>query len=199
MATAAPARRDHAGRLSAASALITMAGEGASVEQGSRLSGRGRAPAFFERATGARTGPCPQRRSPTLFRRPSAFAARSKRVGLRRPPLRSGPWSTRGVSAAGGPSCGVPARPAPGCSVATKAAAVAAFPNREPTMLNETVSSPAIETNDAYGASAPTHPLDELVLYAHRPFQDDSDPRPLPEPEDADTAIVGAMNAITDL
>ena len=66
-------------------------------------------------------------------------------------------------------------------------------------MLNETVSAPAIETNDASGASAPTHALDELVLYAHRPFQDDSDPRPLPEPDDADTSIIGAMNAITDL
>ena len=66
-------------------------------------------------------------------------------------------------------------------------------------MLNETSSSTPLETDDAYGASAPTHPLDELVLYAHRPFQDDSDPRPLPEPEEADTAMVGAMNAITDL
>ena len=66
-------------------------------------------------------------------------------------------------------------------------------------MLDETASSPTLETYDAFGASAPTHPLDELVLYAHRPFQDDSDPRPLPEPEDADTAIFGAMNAITDL
>ena len=117
----------------------------------------------------------------------------------RRPPLRSGPWSTPQRERRGGPSCGVPARPAPGFPVATKAAAVAAFPNREPTMLDETASSPSIETNDAYGASAPTHPLDELVLYAHRPFQDDSDSRPLPEPEEADTAIVGAMNAITDL
>jgi hypothetical protein len=66
-------------------------------------------------------------------------------------------------------------------------------------MLNEPSSSTPRETDDAYGASAPTHPLDELVLYAHRPFQDDSDPRPLPEPEEADAAIFGAMNAITDL
>jgi hypothetical protein len=67
------------------------------------IAGEGRASAFFERATGARTGPCPQRRSPTLFRRPSAFAARSKRVGLRRPPLCSGPWSTPRRERHGGP------------------------------------------------------------------------------------------------
>ena len=66
-------------------------------------------------------------------------------------------------------------------------------------MLDEPSSSAPLETDDAYGASAPTHPLDELVLYAHRPFQDDSDPRPLPEPEDADTAIFATMNAIADL
>ena len=40
-------------------------------------------------------------------------------------------------------------------------------------MLNDASSSTTLETSDAYGASAPTHPLDELVLHAHRPFQDD--------------------------
>ena len=77
-----------------------------------------------------------------------------------------------------------------------KAAAVAAFPNREPTMLDDASSSTTLETDDAFGASAPTHPLDELVLHAHRPFQDNGDPRPLPEPEDIDASISGAMNAI---
>ena len=49
-------------------------------------------------------------------------------------------------------------------------------------MLDEIASSPSIETSDAYGTNAPTHRLDELVLYAHRPFQDDGDPRPCPSP-----------------
>jgi hypothetical protein len=66
-------------------------------------------------------------------------------------------------------------------------------------MLDETAFSPSIDTYDAHGASAPTHLLDELVTHACRPFQDDSDPRPLPEPEDADTAILGSMNALADL
>ena len=200
MATAAPARRDHAGRLSAASALITRAGEGASVEQGSRPSREGAAP---RPSSSGRLEPGPghaRNGGAQLFSaglRPLQREAKELGSAVLRSAPAPGP--PRGVSAAGGPSCGVPARPAPGFSVATKAAAVAVFPNREPTMFNETVSLPAIETNDASGASAPTHPLDELVLYAHRPFQDDSDPRPLPDPEEADTAIFGAMNAIADL
>ena len=43
------------------------------------------------------------------------------------------------------------------------------------------------------------HPLDELALYGCRPFQDDADPRPLPEPHAAEGAVAGALNALADL
>ena len=59
---------------------------------------------------------------------------------------------------------------------------------------------PADTDDDAGQAPSPAvHPLDELALYGCRPFQDDADPRPLPEPHAAEGAVAGALNALADL
>ncbi len=41
----------------------------------------------------------------------------------------------------------------------------------------------------ARNVSPTAHLLDELALYAHRPYDDEADPRPLPEP----TKLQGAL------
>ena len=65
-------------------------------------AGGGRAPAFFERATGARNGACPQRRPPTLCRRhrpPRAGqAARGPRPGWACRPWFQEPMPTCGLA-----------------------------------------------------------------------------------------------------
>ena len=65
-------------------------------------------------------------------------------------------------------------------------------------MLDE-ISSSSLDALDHYGASHPTHLLDEIVTHAYRPFEEDADPRPLPEPEDVEGAVVGAMNSMADM
>ena len=46
-------------------------------------------------------------------------------------------------------------------------------------------------------ASSPTdHLLTELQLYGHRPFQDEADPRPLPEPEIIEGAVADIFDAL---
>ena len=69
-------------------------------------------------------------------------------------------------------------------------------------MLDDLLSHavPADTDDDAGQAPSPAvHPLDELALYGCRPFQDDADPRPLPEPHAAEGAVAGALNALADL
>ncbi len=52
---------------------------------------------------------------------------------------------------------------------------------------------------DHYGNGQGDHLLHALLTHHYRPFEQDADPRPLPEPEAVEAAIVGAMNALTDL
>ena len=69
-----------------------------------------------------------------------------------------------------------------------KAATGAANPTRKSTMTTETDHEPP-------HASSPTdHILNELQLYGYRPFQDEPDPRPLPE----GNMIAGAVADIFD-
>src|SRR5690606_18211870 len=95
----------------------------------------------------------------------AAFTSRSKIVG----PLRS----SAGASALRfAPGAG-PARPP--SSVAMKAARVAANPATEHPMITDDDFEPH------HSASPTNHVLTELQLYGFRPFQDEPDPRPLPE------------------
>ena len=68
-------------------------------------------------------------------------------------------------------------------------------------MLDDRLSPPVLADTDDVGPvpSPAVHSLDELALYGCRPFQDDADPRPLPEPNAAEGAIAGALNALADL
>ena len=69
-------------------------------------------------------------------------------------------------------------------------------------MLDDLLSHPVPADTDDDAGQAPSpavHPLDELALYGCRPFQDDADPRPLPEPHAAEGAVAGALNALADL
>lgn len=51
------------------------------------------------------------------------------------------------------------------------------------------------EDNEQYGATA--HLLDELALHGYRPFEDEPDPRPLPEARMAGGAIADMFDALT--
>src|SRR6185437_12558268 len=72
----------------------------------------------------------------------------------------------------------------------TKAAVGAADSRKDITMA--TNDDPEFEP--VHGASPTDHVLTELQLYGHRPFQDEPDPRPLPEAQ----AIAGAVVDIFD-
>jgi hypothetical protein len=54
----------------------------------------------------------------------------------------------------------------------------------------------------AIGPEAPPSPsahlLDELQLHGYRPFADDPDPRPLPDPETAEAAIDAVFDALCE-
>jgi hypothetical protein len=50
-------------------------------------------------------------------------------------------------------------------------------------------------TTDAT-ASPTAHLLEELALYAHRPFDDEADPRPLPEPDKLQGALADIFDAL---
>jgi hypothetical protein len=53
---------------------------------------------------------------------------------------------------------------------------------------------PDTDTDTAQAQSPTAHLLDELALYGHRPFQDEPDPRPLPDAE----AVQGEISAVVD-
>jgi hypothetical protein len=74
--------------------------------------------------------------------------------------------------------------------IATKAAVGAADPRKDITMA--TNDDPDFEP--VHDASPTDHVLIELQLFGHRPFQDEPDPRPLPEAQ----AITGAVIDIFD-
>jgi hypothetical protein len=50
--------------------------------------------------------------------------------------------------------------------------------------------------HDEPGESPTAHLLHELALYGHRPFQDEPDPRPLPDPQRAAGAIADIFDAL---
>jgi hypothetical protein len=111
----------------------------------------------------------------------AAFTSRGKITGLVSilrwrfgPPLRSGAGSSR-----------MPP------FVAMKAAMGAADPTKEAAMTTDLGRD---EYEPLHTSSQTDHVLAELQLYGYRPFQDDPDPRPLPEAQ----AIVSAVAAIFD-
>jgi hypothetical protein len=55
----------------------------------------------------------------------------------------------------------------------------------------------ATDTGEHHAASPTAHLLDELALYGYRPGQDESDPRPLPEPETAQAQLAAAFDAFS--
>jgi hypothetical protein len=141
------------------------------------------------------SGPSPQRRAAAIFRRwraalstqrdkqISGFAARSKIAAARRPPLRSGRYRKK-LGGAGpvrlpsgdrreGRCC---ARPTPRRSIIM------------------TTDRDDLEFSSPHASSPTDRILTELQLHGHRPFQDEPDPRPLPE---ANT-IAGAVADIFD-
>jgi hypothetical protein len=77
--------------------------------------------------------------------------------------------------------------------IATKAAMGAASPTKGITMATRR-NNPDFEP---VHASSPTaHLLTELQLYGHRPFQDEPDHRPLPEPEFIGGAVADIFDAL---
>jgi hypothetical protein len=75
--------------------------------------------------------------------------------------------------------------------IATKAAMGAADPTKGIIMATDRDTS---DFEPPHSSSPTDHVLTELQLYGHRPFQDDPDPRPLPETD----AIGGAVADIFD-
>jgi len=59
--------------------------------------------------------------------------------------------------------------------------------------------TPASFRADHDGATAAGHRLEELLTHHYRPFEQEADPRPLPEPEAVEAAMLGAMNALADV
>jgi hypothetical protein len=84
----------------------------------------------------------------------------------------------------------VPARPACRLVIATKAAMGAADPTKDITMATDRDT----EFEPVHASSPTDHVLTELQLHGHRPFEDEPDPRPLPEAN----AITGAVVDIFD-
>ena len=76
--------------------------------------------------------------------------------------------------------------------IATKAAMGAANPTRDFTMATDRDDT---DFEPPHTSSPTDHVLAELQLYGHRPFQDEADPRPLPE---ADT-VGGAVATFCEL
>jgi hypothetical protein len=75
--------------------------------------------------------------------------------------------------------------------IATKAAMGAANPTKDITMATDRDDT---DVEPPHTSSPTDHVLAELQLYGHRPFQDEPDPRPLPEA----TAVGGAVAEIFD-
>ncbi len=112
-----------------------------------------------------------------------AFPSRGKIAGRRHPSLRCGrSLALNGAS---------PARPPPFLAMkAAKGAAPKAKATDMATHRAETHSESA-------QASSPTaHLLTELQLFGYRPFADEPDPRPLPEPAAAQGAIADIFDAL---
>src|SRR5258708_30779325 len=85
-----------------------------------------------------------------------------------------------------------PARPT--AFVATKAAMGAADPEHEEAAMTTDDDTTGYEPPHA---SSPTdHLLTELQLYGHRPFQDEPDPRPLPDPRIPAGAVADIFDAL---
>jgi hypothetical protein len=54
-------------------------------------------------------------------------------------------------------------------------------------------------TMDHHGAGQADPRLEELLTHHYRPFEQEADPRPLPQAEAIEAAMLGAMNALTDV
>src|SRR6516165_6905519 len=144
------------------------------------------------RSDGKRTGPAtassgyfpPPESDSTHPARPaiSGFAARSKIATARRPPLCSGRCRLRSA---------VQARSACRLLIAVKAAVARGRSEKELTM---TTDRDDLEFSSLHTSSPTDSVLTELQLHGHRPFQDEPDPRPLPEAH----AIAGAVADIFD-
>jgi hypothetical protein len=77
--------------------------------------------------------------------------------------------------------------------IATKAAMGAANPTRDFTMATDRDDTGF----EPLHTSSPTdHVLAELQLYGHRPFQDEADPRPLPEADTVGAAVADIFDAL---
>jgi hypothetical protein len=76
--------------------------------------------------------------------------------------------------------------------IATKAAVGAADPTKD--IIMATNDDPEFEP--AHDASPTDHVLTELQLFGHRPFQDEPDPRPLPEAQTITGAVVDIFDAL---
>jgi hypothetical protein len=110
------------------------------------------------------------------------FASRNKIAIARRPSLRSGRCRSRSA---------VQARSARRRVIAVKAAMGAASPRRGVTMATDRDHA---DFESPHTSSPIDHVLSELQLYGYRPFQDEPDPRPLPQAN----AISGAVADIFD-
>src|SRR5260370_335573 len=77
--------------------------------------------------------------------------------------------------------------------IATKAAVGAADPRKDITMATDRDDT---DFEPVHDASPTDYVLTELQLYGHRPFQDDPDPRPLPDAGTIAGAIVDIFDAL---
>jgi hypothetical protein len=82
---------------------------------------------------------------------------------------------------------------APGFEIARRPCRGAASLNEEQTMTLDRFTDDA-ET--AQPASPTAYLLEELALYAHRPYDDEADPRPLPEPIKLQGALADMFDAL---
>jgi len=64
---------------------------------------------------------------------------------------------------------------------------------------DDTLASDLLALHDAHAPSASAHLLDELIRYAHRPMNEEADPRPLPEPDMAEMALGSMFEAMSSL
>jgi hypothetical protein len=120
----------------------------------------------------------------SIRRQSSGFAARNKIAVARRPPLALRPLSLRSA---------VPARPARRLVIAVKAAMGAADPTKGiTTMTDHDVS----DFEPPHASSSAELALAELQLYGYRPFQDEPDPRPLPEAKVIGGAVADIFDAL---
>jgi hypothetical protein len=77
--------------------------------------------------------------------------------------------------------------------IATKAAMGAANPTRDFTMATDRDDT---DFEPPHTSSPTDHVLAELQLYGHRPFQDEADPRPLPEADAVGGAVADIFDAL---